>query len=156
MPTLSDLVRACARRKCYGTMLSPLFRASCAFVLVLLQCTLLCAAPMSACCAGGRASLETAKADSEDVDCCPPGSHAPGQCPLHKNGAKAAKAGGAHCRMRCDASHTPDFVLGAIGVLPRPFVASLAAPPVTSLRGRTAEPLLARPAVPDAPPPKAL
>jgi hypothetical protein len=58
--------------------------------------------------------------------------------------------------MRCSASHAPDFVLGAIGVLPRPSILTFAAAPPSSFQARLAAALLARPALPDAPPPRAL
>ena len=123
--------------------------ASCALAVALLQCVLLFAAPMSACCGSGnvRQKADTAR---DAHECCPAGAHAPGQCPLHKTSHSAA------CAFRCDASHAPDFVLGAIGVLTRP-AATLAAPAAVTPRTISRTPaLLARTILPDAPPPKAL
>src|SRR4051794_15650027 len=123
--------------------------ASCALAVALLQCVLLFAAPMSACCGSGnvRQKADTAR---DAHECCPAGAHAPGQCPLHKTSHSA------DCAFRCDASHAPDFVLGAIGVLTRP-AATLPAPAAVTPRTMSRTPaLLARTILPDAPPPKSL
>ena len=122
--------------------MAPLRRrlASWALVLTVLQCGLLFTAPVTACC--GR-KAETA------IDCCPAGSHAPGECPLHK----AARS--ADCAFRCDASHAPDFVLGTIGILAAP-VQQLPVPVATPLAAFASIDVTAPASHPDAPPPKAL
>jgi hypothetical protein len=135
--------------------------ASGALALIALQLALLFALPVSACClpaaasakAGassmGAAARTAAVAASEDApDCCPPGAHPKGECPLHR-GARN------HCRFTCGRSSGPEFLIGAIGVLPAPsevFVpfAESAAPVPAS----TVVPL--RSSVPDAPPPRLL
>src|SRR3954471_21382690 len=117
--------------------------ASCALAVALLQCALLFAAPMSACCGSGNVRLK-ADAAGDAHECCPAGAHAPGQCPLHKT------ARSADCAFRCDASHAPDFVLGAMGVLTRPAAAP-ADPAIVSPRTASRTPaLLARTILPDA------
>jgi hypothetical protein len=128
-----------------------------ALVLSTLQCALLFAAPIAACC---RPDQRPAAAPAAAVTCCPAAAHADGECPLHHQKADAKPAaqqpgGAAECRMRCDAAHAPDFVLGAIGVLPRP--AAAIAPAGTSPFDLDRPlPLRARFALPDAPPPRAL
>jgi len=51
--------------------------------------------------------------ERDGVDCCPAGSHPPGQCPLHK---REAPAGG--CRLTCATERSTPFVSGFVGVLP--------------------------------------
>jgi len=122
--------------------------ASSALLLTVLQLALSFAAPVSACCigsAGGR-TASVAAADDDAPDCCPPGAHPKGECPLHRNKP-------AHCRITCGHSSSPQFLLGAIGILPSPAVvrisfAESALPPAA----RVSAP--ARPSVPDAPPPE--
>lgn len=125
--------------------------ASCAVMLTLLQAALLFVAPVSACCGAERRTLHQAA----EIECCPAGSHPPGQCPLHKKGSTTGASDRAECRMRCDASHSPDFLLGAIGILAAPsassFVpAAVTVPPVAAGAPRP------RAFSPDAPPPKSL
>jgi hypothetical protein len=119
--------------------------ASCALLLACCQVAVLVAAPMSSCCPTRAA----ASAESE-VDCCPPGSHAPGQCPLHR---RAAARDDASCRLTCDASHGAQFVLGAVGVLPTPAVAAVSLVPSHRLTFAAAVPAFHRP-IPDSPPPR--
>src|SRR3954467_14609566 len=123
--------------------------ASCALPVALLQCVLLFAAPMSACCGSGNVRLK-ADAARDAHECCPAGAHAPGQCPLHKTSRSA------DCAFRCDASHAPDFVLGAMGVLTRPAVMLADPSPVRTCTSSRTPSLLARTILPDAPPPKSL
>src|SRR4029079_3345159 len=104
--------------------------ASGALALAVLQLAVLFAAPVSVCClraaAGHRAAVTSASAD--EVECCPPGSHAPGECPLHRNAksrqtaanAAAARRTASPCRMMCDAPHGPQFLIGTIGLAPAP------------------------------------
>jgi hypothetical protein len=126
--------------------------ASGALLLTALQLALLFAAPVSACC-GPAAAAGTAaqlRAADEAPDCCPPGAHPAGECPLHN----ASKKQG-HCRMTCDRSSGAQLVLGAIGVLTPPV--SFAVPfsrSAVTFAVNTALPL--RLAIPDAPPPKLL
>jgi hypothetical protein len=142
--------------------------ASGALALAVLQFALLFAAPVSACCRSGSLDHEAIRSDRAEVECCPPGSHPPGQCPLHPpsrhatSGASARQAErnretsrAAACRMLCDAPHGPQFVLGMIGVI---------AAPASTHVVLTADPLhapsflipSARPSLPDAPPPRLL
>src|SRR3954465_3617407 len=114
--------------------------ASCALAVTLLQCVLLFAAPVSACCGSGNVR-QKADAARDAHECCPAGAHAPGQCPLHKTSHSA------DCAFRCDASHAPDFVLGAMGVLTRPAA-------VPADRAVTTPPLSPPPAPPAPPPPR--
>jgi hypothetical protein len=125
--------------------------ASGALALSLLQLGLLFAAPMSACCLS-RMAAQTAATDpgADDApDCCPPGAHPKGECPLHKG--KSGRA--THCSFRCGGTAAPQLLLGAIGVLPAPpsseipFTAS--ALPSSAFRAA-----ILRPVIPDAPPPE--
>jgi hypothetical protein len=116
---------------------------------MVLQIAVLFAAPVSACC--GREDRDSPVAASAEVECCPPGSHPPGQCPLHK--AKAARQR-SECRMRCDARHAPDLILGVSGVLPRP-VTTVAAPPVSVVAAVFDAGAVSRGRFPASPPPKA-
>jgi hypothetical protein len=132
--------------------------ASGALALTVLQFALLFAAPVSACCQSGALRLRTAAASvDQDIECCPPGSHPPGQCPRHKNkdgGSKSADRA-VTCRMMCDAPHGPTFVLGFIGVVGAPqstHVDQIA----SALPAGAPSTTTARPSLPDAPPPRLL
>ena len=121
--------------------------ASGALALIGLQLGLLFAAPVSACCAKSAAAHTAATAGSDDApDCCPPGAHPKGECPLHRSRPT-------HCRMTCGRAAGPEFLLGAIGVLPAPTAVVLPF-------GESAAPVPAsgvipfRSSVPDAPPPR--
>ena len=159
MPTLSDPVRACARRNFPGyngllAFMRSLRRrlASFALAVALLQGALLCAAPVSACCGKGdtRSQADGSSAESGvAVECCPPGAHPPGQCPLHK------PARSSDCAFRCGQTHAPDFVLGSVGILAAP-ASSLAAPAITYLQLLAAPDIVARTTPPDGPPPRSL
>ena len=79
------------------------------------------------------------------------------ECPLHKSKDLGSRSEGqdSPCRVTCDAPHGPQFLLGAIGVLPSPDssaveMVSSALPVVAALA------TAARPALPDAPPPRLL
>jgi hypothetical protein len=123
--------------------------ASGALALTVLQFTLLFAAPVSACCPGAGRD-HAALAATNEVECCPPGTHPPGECPLHK-ASKSRNA--APCRMTCDAPHGPQFLLGAVGVVPAPQSTEIE---FTAYAVLAAAPLAvtARPSVPDTPPPR--
>jgi hypothetical protein len=92
--------------------------ATAALVVLMAQLTAVCGVPLAACAASPAA------AHHESVDCCPPGSHAPGQCPLHKR-----ESASDHCRMTCARQGVTPFVPGIVGVLP---VAMSVAPIVAS------------------------
>jgi hypothetical protein len=134
--------------------------ASCALALTALQLALLFSVPVSACCLPKAAAVAHANSATAH-ECCPAGSHAPGECPLHKG-----KTGGTDrkspdrqtsgaCRMMCDAPHGPQFLLGAIGILPAPEPIELA-PSSQPLVARTSDLVRSRGAFPDAPPPRLL
>jgi hypothetical protein len=130
--------------------------ASGALALAVLQFALLFAAPVSACCRSGSLDHEAITSDRAEVECCPPGSHPPGQCPLHKNkGARAADRSAGVCRMMCDAPHGPQFVLGMIGVIAAPASTHIN---LTADRLHTPDLFVpsARSPLPDAPPPRLL
>ncbi len=90
--------------------------ASCALALILVQTALAFAAPLSACCT----TKPTAAADADE--CCPAGSHPPGQCPRH---ARSNGAPRVSCRLQCDAPHGLQFVAGVTGVLPVPLAVTV-------------------------------
>src|SRR5262245_63206418 len=133
--------------------------ASFALALTALQITLLFAAPVSACC--DRSGAATAHAVTADpADCCPAGSHAPGQCPLHKNKAGQGSSGqltarSGDCHMLCDAPHGPQFILGAIGIVPAPAVSDVTLVS-SAFHSRVTIDAALSVAFPDAPPPKLL
>ena len=121
--------------------------ASCALALTVLQAALAFAAPLSGCCPSRAAA--TAQADK---DCCPAGSHPPGECPRH---ARSKAAGPASCRLQCDAPHGAGYLVGAIGVLPSPLVVSVPAVEAQPLAVAAIAPTV-RAAIPDSPPPRRL
>ena len=127
--------------------------------MTVLQFTLLFAAPVSACCgksdhAATKSDRAVARIDEGDVECCPPGSHPPGHCPLHRNrGSKSERASA--CRVRCDAPHGPEFLLGMIGVIAAPSSTHVNLT-VNPLPAPAPSVLAERPTRPDAPPPKLL
>jgi len=159
MPTLSDPVRACARRNFPGYngllyLMRSLRRrlASGALAVALLQCALLFAAPLSACCGKGDVRSHAAaskEGQATPVDCCPVGAHPPGQCPLHK------KERSSDCAFRCGQAHAPDFVLGAVGILAAP-PASLAPPTAAIVHDLAGPGIVVRVSRPDGPPPRSL
>lgn len=132
--------------------------ASGALALTALQLALLFTAPVSACCRRPAAANAAISAASEDApDCCPPGAHPKGECPLHRGArseARSARIPG-HCRFTCGQSSGPQFLLGAIGILPRPDAAIVSF--AESSAPESAPAIVPfRPSVPDAPPPKLL
>jgi hypothetical protein len=130
--------------------------ASGALALTVLQFTLLFAAPVSACCNAGafRVPADAAKVESE-VECCPPGSHPPGQCPRHKNKTGGSSSRATTCRMMCDAPHGPQFVLGVVGVIGAPASTQIDLAEYAFHAGAPFA-ATARPSLPDAPPPRLL
>ena len=125
--------------------------ASGALALIALQFALLVAAPLSACCASDAkevTSLEKAK-----IECCPAGSHAPGECPLHKS--KNSESKDPVCRMTCSAPDVAQILTGAIGVVPAPQ-SSLLYMTASALQAAAPVDVTARPSLPDVPPPQLL
>lgn len=115
--------------------------ASWALALLFCQTVAVFAAPLSSCCAPRHAAVE-------DQDCCPAGSHPPGQCPRH-----AAATTKTSCRMQCDAPHGAQFLIAAPGVMPPAAAVSFA------LSGGRAVAIAeavstARASVPPSPPPR--
>ena len=134
--------------------------ASGALALIVLQFALLFAAPVSACCnaAAFGAKAEATRVEN-DVECCPPGSHPPGQCPLHKNKNGTSSGAGAPravaCRMMCDAPHGPQFLLGVVGAIAAPESTHIDLT-ASALHAGAPFAATARPSLPDAPPPRLL
>ena len=147
---IRDLMRMFRRRLASG-----------ALALSVLQMALLFAAPVSACCDPAAASHRAAHAalgnDENAPDCCPPGAHPPGECPLHSRSHHGTPGASrqTHCRFTCDMPHGPQFVLGAIGVLPAPAESTIRVS-AGALHAVHHPLVLARPASPDAPPPRLL
>jgi len=117
--------------------------ASCALALLFCQTAAVFAAPFSSRCA-------TRHAVEAERDCCPPGSHPPGQCPRHAAERDAARSA---CRMQCDAPHGVQFLPGVFGMLAAPVAAIAPAAP-----SRFVAPALSAPtaqvSIPDSPPPR--
>jgi hypothetical protein len=126
-------------------------KAWAALVVTLIQCVMLFATPLASCC--GRSEPLKAQTNGADVECCPPGSHPPGQCPLHKQ--KTSQRSSSDCRIRCDAQDAPALLVGVAGVLTA-SVAPLAPAPPSPYRVAARAMLLSRADFPDAPPPKTL
>jgi len=122
--------------------------ASCALALTAVQLALLFTAPVSACCKTAAAAAANARITaSEDApDCCPPGAHRGGECPLHKKKA---------CRMSCDHTSAAQLIVGAIGIVPSP--SAVVVPSAESAAPAAASAIVPlRSSVPDAPPPRLL
>jgi hypothetical protein len=127
--------------------------ASCAFLLIVLQSAIGIAAPLAACCATSSAPAAHA---APQIECCPAGSHAPGECPLHRRAQAAADdTRAATCRLHCDSSQRAPFLIGAAGVMPAPAAAAISWSSVPVRSDSVAEPPF-RSAPPDAPPPELL
>lgn len=111
--------------------------AAAALVMVLAQLAAVCAIPLVACAA-------SPSAHREQVECCPAGSHPPGECPLHKQSSHSNQ-----CRMTCARQGVTPFVPGVVAV-PLPFISiavaadsvtlSLATDLVATPRGGTPSP----------------
>ena len=131
--------------------------ASFALALSALQLALLFAVPVSACCSRKPMAQVTTTVEAAGThDCCPAGSHPPGECPLHRNDKSAGQqtSRAEQCRMACDTPHAPQIVF-AIGVLPAPAVSGLAfvsSPAFTRIVTAIEPPAT----FPDGPPPKFL
>jgi hypothetical protein len=131
--------------------------ASFALAVTALQIALLFAAPVSACCTSAAAPTAHAQIAADSGDCCPAGSHAPGQCPLHKGQKSTSRqtSGTSRCRMMCDAPHGAGFVVGGVGVLPAPAADSVR---LSSTAFHSTDAVVASVSTPfpDSPPPKLL
>ena len=127
-------------------------RAACALALVAVQFALLFAAPVAACCREDVAARAAASRVEAEKDCCPPGSHPPGQCPLHRRASRQSES---ECRIRCNAPHGTGFVIGIAGLLPPPAVARLEMR-FSSLDVTVVPVFVSRFVPPVAPPPKVL
>jgi hypothetical protein len=117
--------------------------ASWALVLVFCQAMVAFAAPLTSCC-----PAKPATAADEEHDCCPAGSHPPGQCPRH-----AATGTKTSCRLQCDAPHGFQFLVTALGVMPAPVVSPVALTPgqfISIAHPRS----VPRASVPPSPPPR--
>ena len=145
---LTHVVTACVHRKLRresSEMPSRgrIFAAGALLVLVA-QLTAVLAAPLVAC------AMTASIARGDSVDCCPAGSHPPGQCPLHRRESRSDD-----CRLTCARQGSTPFVPGFVGVLPPstsiapvilvvPAVASFVVTPI------------ARSLTPASPPPRSL
>ena len=128
--------------------MQPLRRrfASWALALTVLQTAVAFAAPFAICCPSRAASVQ------DDDDCCPAGSHPPGECPRHAESNSARKAS---CRLQCDAPHAGGYVIVAIGTMPA--AAAVFAPVMSSQRLALAAAIpILRSFLPDSPPPRLL
>jgi hypothetical protein len=123
--------------------------ASCALALTAVQLALLFMAPVSACCKTAAAAAANARisATEDAPDCCPPGAHRDGECPVHQKKA--------HCRMSCDHTSAAQLIVGAIGIVPWP---SAVVVPSAESAAPVAAPAIVpfRSSVPAAPPPRLL
>jgi len=90
--------------------------ASAALLMVLAQFLAVCAVPLGAC------ALSPAAAHRASVECCPAGSHPPGQCPLHRNDSHSNQ-----CRMTCARQSATPFLPGMVGVMPPSIAVATAA-----------------------------
>ena len=125
--------------------------ASGALTLIALQFALVFAVPLSACCLP-RAS-EITRVEKAKLECCPAGSHAPGECPLHKSKNRESKD--PVCRMTCGTPDVAQILVGTTGVLPAPQSSHLYLTASVLPAGAPID-VTARPSVPDAPPPRLL
>jgi hypothetical protein len=125
--------------------------ASGALMLTALQFAVLLAVPLSACCIPGAS--EITRVENAKIECCPAGSHAPGECPLHKS--KNRESTDPVCRMTCGAPDVAQILIGTIGVLPAPQSSHLYMT-ASALHAGTPVTVTARPSVPGAPPPRLL
>ena len=114
-----------------------------ALILALVQLTAVLAVPLVAC------TAMTPAAHHDSVECCPAGSHPPGECPLHRQEATHSGA----CRLTCAKQGTTPFVPGIAGVLPPSFEMTtvLAAGPRLAIADASG---IFRSITPASPPPK--
>ena len=116
--------------------------AAAALLMVVAQVFAVCAVPLAAC------ALSPSAVHHERVECCPAGSHPPGQCPLHKTPSHSNE-----CRMTCARQGATPFVPGVVGVLlpsiamANPAGGTLPVPALDSVP-------CSRSSIPSSPPPK--
>jgi hypothetical protein len=123
--------------------------AACALALLVCQTAAVFAAPLWSCCPSRHATAAAEQTDEHD--CCPAGSHPPGQCPRHAGDSKAASR--AACRMQCDAPHGVQFLIAAVGVMPAPQASVSTLSPGQFVSALALVPTL-RASVPHSPPPR--
>jgi hypothetical protein len=118
----------------------------CVVALALLQVGALFAAPvMAACCASSSRSGNEQSAAADE--CCPTGSHPPGQCPMHRSSRST-------CRMSCAAHRDAALPVLQAAVLPAAIRIDLDRPSGPRTLAARDE-ALSIDAVPDSPPPRA-
>jgi len=122
--------------------------ATCALAMLLGQTAAVFAAPLASCCPSRHAATA---ATADEPDCCPAGSHPPGQCPRHAGTAKAPA--NASCRMQCDAPHGVQFLIAVIGMMPAPASSAFALLPGQLVSTPQLVPGL-RASIPHSPPPR--
>jgi hypothetical protein len=121
--------------------------ASWALAVLFCQSAAVFAAPWSSCCPARHA----ASADAEP-DCCPAGSHPPGECPRRAASNAASKAS---CRLLCDAPHGVQLLITFLSPLPAPAISSITLASGDLVATRDAAPSL-HSTVPHSPPPRSL
>jgi hypothetical protein len=127
-----------------------------ALALTVLQLAVLFAAPVSACCMRAGSGHHGVAVAADEVECCPAGSHAPGQCPRHRDSKSrqtSSNAPASRCRMMCDAPHGPLFLIGTIGLIAAPESLHVDFT-VSELPAGALFTVSPRPTLPDAPPPR--
>jgi hypothetical protein len=127
-------------------------RSACALALAAVQFALLFAAPAAACCRADETAGAAVSRVENDAECCPPGSHPPGQCPLHRRAARQSES---ECRIRCTAPSASGYMIGIAGMLPAPPVSRLEMRS-SALETATVPVLVSQFVPPVAPPPKIL
>ena len=120
--------------------------AVCALLLTVIQAAVAFAAPLATCCPSRAASVQA------DEECCPAGSHPPGECPRH-GVSKPARAGA--CRLQCDAPHAGGYLIVAVGMLPSSVSAFVPAMETRRFPLASIVPVF-RTLLPDSPPPRLL
>lgn len=113
-----------------------------ALLMVVAQLTAVCAVPLAA------SAISPAAAHRHSVECCPAGSHPPGQCPLH-----AKESHSNECRMTCAKQAATPFVPGVAGVLPPSIAIGTAIDVVASMIAVDGI-RISRSRLPSSPPPK--
>jgi len=117
--------------------------ASCALALLFCQTVAVFAAPLSSCCT----TRQAVAAEAAEHDCCPAGSHPPGQCPRHA--AEKSRS----CRLQCDAPHGVQFLIAALGVVPAPTASTVALIPGQLIAIAPSAPIV-HASLPQSPPPR--
>lgn len=126
--------------------------ASWALAMSLVQIAAVFVPVSAACCAGmGADAMSRMRMMAAEHDCCPPGAHPPGQCPFHRT---KTQCGDRDCRLTCAGADTTGLVLGSVGTLPVPAIATTVVVAVPHPRG-TVIAFLSHEPLPTSPPPKA-